>query len=158
MCHQKKKVWRTKQLPLLHPKQGTFTSVPVKRGHSHLHQNTAGKTIIPHWTLGIPVDVCGEQHVLAENAVSQALLCHYWEVIVSLCLFSWAPLQWRGTQLTALGTVATQVSRSEQISTAGQCGLCVPRSSWDIGKGWNHLKKYPGQPVLRCSTCQEAAR
>lgn len=34
--------------PLLHPKQGTCKSVPVKRGYSHLHQKTAGKILILH--------------------------------------------------------------------------------------------------------------
>lgn len=34
--------------PLLHPKQGSCKSVPVKRGYSHLHQKTAGKILNLH--------------------------------------------------------------------------------------------------------------
>lgn len=47
-----------------------------------------------------------------------------------------------------------QVRRSEQTFTAGQHKACLPGSSWGIGKGWNHLKRWLlVSTVERCSKC-----
>lgn len=57
-------------------------SLQKKRSLSHLPQRT-GKTLRLHWSPGLSTEACGQQHILAEITVSQASLCHYWEVIIS---------------------------------------------------------------------------